>query len=1072
MVSLELFPQSLASSVTTTVWIGVMVAVVFTLRFGWNLSGLVVPGYMTPLLLLKPLSALVVLVEGIVTYLLVYGFSERCSRWGWWCSLFGRDRFFGLVLVSVAVRLIGDGWLWPIIGELWNDYFHSDFDYRSDLHSFGLIVVALIANQFWKTGIFRGWVPIFCTTSLTFLIVRYGLMEFTNFNISKLSYTYNNLATSLLATPKAYIVLLTTAYLASRMNLFYGWEFNGILIPSLLALQWYQPAKVLTSFGEAFLILGMARLLFKIPAVAGLHLEGPRELLFFFNLGFIYKVALGWLLPLLWPTAPITDLYGFGYMLTTLMAMRIYDKEIAARLTRATLQTSLVAVGIASLAGFSLTLLPEQELRPLPKIEAGLIIPSTAQPLVDWLNYDHVELQRSRLQSGTPTPLPSELESFRIGLKDLQASLNGEALALERASQRLAAAGYQLYQVQQRYLYLRERPPARGWGFYVIDTRAPDGLLIEAPAPLDEANTAVAASRLFEALGARALAVAGAPRQTHPDGSLDVLRNRQTLFQIFHQHLAHRNVLQIRGYTARTSKTLAGITTQDFNAGVEPPTALWVQASLPPALDLAALRRLVGPLDIHWASTPLANLQRDSSSSGFAELLLNRRELRQLLGRAFVTRDPGPEIASQVGDLRIDGYLRQWLLTDKQQLAERGSNLYQSPRLEELLYFDEEILTPLLKLLRSHTSGEWSAAELNELRTLAASAQATGYRLFRYRHRLSGQEHLVLSEDETNRQRRYWGVYAFRAGSAQNYVVAVPRPLFEGNTFEYGVSLYEQIQASALLLAGAHPQANQDGSADITMPANATSIFTLVNQVILREAEDAPWLTTTIRAFGIRPDEPAPAADVLLAWDRGTLRPGTLTPLGQQLLDTLHTDNLQVRFVDGAADTAGYEGTGSPQARYLNASVNKEFCTLWLSPLVRSAFSIQSDNVAQAAQFLALGIPTQEDDLYRYLATLPVTTAAPPSAWHQAAQAYLERRDILNLQQLRDWPGFRYRRLLDHDTQQAFLVALDNAGRLRVVINLTPRQAARQMTASLPLQADFVEQFKNARAGWLRFDKP
>jgi len=44
-----LFPESLASSVATTVWVGVMVAVFCTLRFGWNLSGLVVPGYMTPL---------------------------------------------------------------------------------------------------------------------------------------------------------------------------------------------------------------------------------------------------------------------------------------------------------------------------------------------------------------------------------------------------------------------------------------------------------------------------------------------------------------------------------------------------------------------------------------------------------------------------------------------------------------------------------------------------------------------------------------------------------------------------------------------------------------------------------------------------------------------------------------------------------------------------------------------------------------------------------------------------------------------------------------------------------------
>ncbi|HUM92167.1 MAG TPA: poly-gamma-glutamate biosynthesis protein PgsC/CapC, partial [Candidatus Competibacter sp.] len=371
------------------------VAVFFTLRFGWNLSGLVVPGYMTPLLLVKPLSAAVVFTEGVITYLLVHGFSERCSRYGVWSSLFGRDRFFGLVLVSVAVRLVGDGWLWPAVGELWSDYFHTDFDYRGELHSFGLIVVSLIANQFWKTGVRGGWIPVFATVGLTYLIVRYGLMEFTNFSIANLSYAYNDLAASLLAAPKAYIVLLTTAFLASRMNLYYGWEFNGILIPSLLALQWYQPTKILTSFLEAFLVLGMARLLFRIPAVAGLHLEGPRQLLFFFNLGYGYKLALGWLLPLVWPTAPVGDAYGFGYLLTTLIAMRMHDKEIIARLTRATLQTSLVAVGVASVVGFALALLSEH--RPWleqPAVGTGAIVRSASRSLSELLNDASVRLRR------------------------------------------------------------------------------------------------------------------------------------------------------------------------------------------------------------------------------------------------------------------------------------------------------------------------------------------------------------------------------------------------------------------------------------------------------------------------------------------------------------------------------------------------------------------------------------------------------------------------------------------------------------------------------------------------------
>ena len=1069
MLSLPLFPESLASSVVTTVWIGVMVAVFFSLRFGWSLSGLVVPGYLTPLLLLKPLSAGVVLGEGVVTYLIVHGLFERYSRYTGWSNLFGRDRFFALVLVSVAVRLVSDGWLLPKVGVLWNDYFQQDFDYRSELHSFGLVIVSLIANQFWKTGLRAGLVPLAVTVGLTFLIVRYGLMELTNFSIGNLGYMYNDLAASLLATPKAYIILLTTALLASRMNLHYGWEFNGILIPSLLALQWFQPARILASFFEAFLILGLARLLLRLPALARLHIEGPRALLFFFTLDFLYKLTLGWLLPLVWPAAPLTDIYGFGYLLSTLIALRMYEKEIAARLTRATLQTSLVAVGVASIAGFALTLLPTPHAWLDPQPDSATTVQQASKTLLELINDDSVTLHRSRLGAGTPAPLPNELDAFHNGVEQLRAYLAGDQSALVDAARWLAAAHYQIYQVEQRYLYLRERDPVRGWGIYALDTRAAGNLLVEAPAPLDEPGALIASGWLFNALGGRALAVAGAPREVNADGSLDVLRSHQTLFQVFHQAMARRNVLQVRGYTEKNSQRLAGISPVDFRAGqVQPPTTLWVQSALPPDLDLARLRSLVGEIQVRWAETPLPNLQRDTTGGGFAELILNRPDLRQILAQAVVTGQA--EAPLQVGEMQIGGYLQEWLLADKRRLVERGSNLYRPPRLEELLYVDETVLTPLLAVLRTgYQNGGWTAEALTELRALAVAAGAVGYRLSRYQHRQSGQEYLILVEDET-RDRRYWGTYVFRVTEVQPYLVGVPRPLFEVNSFESGVALFDRIQAGVLLLAGAHPQANQDGSADVANPANARSLFSLVNQVVLREAREAPWLTISVRAYGVQMGEPDPGADVLLACSGGATQTDALNPLGQRLVKTLTEDGMSLRFVDGAAATTGYETTGSPQTRYLGAALSKEFCAVWLSPLARAAFRQQSENIAQQAQFAALAIPTRQDDLYQYLATLPIAGGAPPPNWQMAAQAYMEQRDIVNLRQLQSWPGYRYLRLIDRDTQLAFLLTLEADGRLRWIINLAPRQPNVVVNAGIPPDAEAVQRFKDAQAGWLRFE--
>src|SRR3546814_13319148 len=84
-------------------------------------------------------------------------------------------------------------------------------------------------------------------------------MEMTNFRMSGVSYLYEGLASSILASPKAYIILTLTAMFASHMNVRYGWDFSGILIPALIALQWYQPTKIITSFAEAIVICSAAR---------------------------------------------------------------------------------------------------------------------------------------------------------------------------------------------------------------------------------------------------------------------------------------------------------------------------------------------------------------------------------------------------------------------------------------------------------------------------------------------------------------------------------------------------------------------------------------------------------------------------------------------------------------------------------------------------------------------------------------------------------------------------------------------------------------------------------------------
>jgi len=101
-IFLNIFPPgSLSASVVTTVWVGIFVSAFFNLRFGWSMSGLVVPGYLVPLLIIKPWSAGVVIIEGVLAYFIVLWVFEYLSRLGLWNSVFGRDRFFALLLTSL-----------------------------------------------------------------------------------------------------------------------------------------------------------------------------------------------------------------------------------------------------------------------------------------------------------------------------------------------------------------------------------------------------------------------------------------------------------------------------------------------------------------------------------------------------------------------------------------------------------------------------------------------------------------------------------------------------------------------------------------------------------------------------------------------------------------------------------------------------------------------------------------------------------------------------------------------------------------------------------------------------------
>lgn len=1072
---LYIFPEgSLSASVITTVWVGVLVVVFFNLRLGWLLSGLVVPGYLAPLILAKPWAASVIIIEGIITYLVVWLCSEFFSRWGYWSSVFGRDRFFALLLVSVAVRIGMDGWILPIVGEIINNEFGIQFDYRNNLHSFGLIIVALVANQFWKSGVIYGIFPQLITIGVTCLLIRFGLMEFTNFSLNSLSYMYEDTATSMLASPKAYIILITTAFLASRMNLHYGWDFNGILIPALFALQWYQPTKILTSCIEAFVILGLSTLILKLPVFKRITIEGGRKLLLFFNVGFAYKFALGYALLWWMPEVKVTDFFGFGYLLATLIAIKMHDKEIVVRLSRALLQTSLTAVAMASLIGFSLTFLPQLWSWPIPQANTPVYLAASLSEygLDEVIRQDKMAMYGNKSRDSVAVPLPQEMEVFAQGVRTLlEYAATGNSALLDEGKSYLVQVNYRVDLIQERYLYLQEHLPRRGWGSYAINIHSDSQLVVEVPAPLDERNTMEAGAKLFSAMNAKALAIAGSNRRTNADGTSDVLTNYRTMFQSFHRQVARNDVLQIRGQGSERhrNRVQAQPVGAQGSLGITN-SSIWVKHALPPGLKLGMLRDWIGSYHLEWKQTPLTNLQRDTTREGFAELVLSHEDLRKILFRTLL---PEHDLIVQEHARRIDGYLQDWLLGNKKEIAASGTNSYIKPQLEELLFLDEEIVKPLLGLMRTeYQRTGWTETGLEALGNINVAAGVLGYQLIFYRHVASGKDYLILAEKTDQKTRRYWGTYVFRLGSANPFIVQVPRPGYEINSFEYGLALFESLRAKAVLIAGASPNANTDKSADLIRMVNKENVFNLVSQVIQRESAAEPLLLIQSRAFAIRADLPTANADVLLSVDSGVTEKQNLSPLQKRLLRTMDQHGLDSKLVDGSIETAGYEVGFSPQALYLKQSANTEFAMLWLSPLTRANYQQQTENRLMIAQFDALDIVSYEKPLFKKLTDndLGLSSTVPEDLRRILAE-YLETHDILILSTLLSrWPDYSFERLIDIDSKQAFMLVYNPSGKLAMVANLVSGQMESIIRVdSDRLERDQIAEYINSRSVWLEF---
>jgi hypothetical protein len=345
---LAIFPAGLEGTLLVPVLVGVLVMLALHDCWGWDFVGLVVPGYLCSLLMLQPLVAAVVLVEAVATWALARGLDAAGVRLGLTFPVFGRDRFYLVLVSSVIVRVLVEAVLLQRVASAVAPHWPALAAHRHELFGIGLVLAPLTANRFWRGGLRRGLLQLGVETMLVWVVVGLVLARLTNFSLAGFDLAYDHLALSFLSSPQAQITLLVTAALASAFNRRYGWDFHGILVPALLALAVATPLKLAATVVEALLVMGLGRALVSLPVARGLDVDGPRRVVLCLVIGFALKLIAATTMTAQWPGYRPSDFFGFGYLVPSLLAERIWVRDRPALILLPTLQTALGGLVLAA----------------------------------------------------------------------------------------------------------------------------------------------------------------------------------------------------------------------------------------------------------------------------------------------------------------------------------------------------------------------------------------------------------------------------------------------------------------------------------------------------------------------------------------------------------------------------------------------------------------------------------------------------------------------------------------------------------------------------------------------------
>ena len=111
---------------------------------------------------------------------------------------------------------------------------------------------------------------------------------------------------------------------------------------------------LVTTVVEIVLLVWAYRGLMALPWIRDLNLEGPRRIVSMYAVSYALKWVIAVTVLRVAPSLPVADLYGFGYLLTSLVALKCYQKGHTVRVLGTLLAT--VAQGVVLGLGISVAL--------------------------------------------------------------------------------------------------------------------------------------------------------------------------------------------------------------------------------------------------------------------------------------------------------------------------------------------------------------------------------------------------------------------------------------------------------------------------------------------------------------------------------------------------------------------------------------------------------------------------------------------------------------------------------------------------------------------------------------------